>query len=474
LQRYLVRQFVWVCRWTRGRGADTVPAMRTDEPRPVRHRKARALLTIGGLLGALVPLGGTSSAAASGPGDGVFFVHCNLASTTAYRVDPILSRTGPSAHNHVFFGNTNIPAVAASGNFAGLTDANLEPPMPGQTKCSELSDGTGEWFPELFYDGAQRLYEGGVQANVAIYTRTYYKSDGQNVANPPGTNIPDRLQMINGFPTRTSPPAANDLSGHVYWDCSANGAASVAVTPHSPWPYSCSAWRKWVLSLNLGLTTPPDDGIVAIVDFPNCLIPGSDHNLDRGPLYVPPGVPGTNDLEFGTGTMNGCPAGTVPIPFISERLHTLIDDPTTGAVDDPLVASTSSWSGLPSCNSPNLSFKTPSGTTETAPCTDTPPQASDLRMGFASDRAPTGGNACKLPVASACGWFTVHADYMQMWYQVDPSRLDTAANGTDLPDADPVVNGHFAPALEDAEEDCIWGAEAHDCGFIPGNTLSGV
>jgi hypothetical protein len=443
----------------------------------VRHLRARAVLTIAGLLGALVPLGATSSAAASGSGAGVFFVHCNLASTTAYRVDPILDRTGPSAHNHVFFGNSNIPAVAAAGNFAGLTDANLEPPAPGQTNCSELSDGTGEWFPELFYDGAQHLYEGGVKANGAIYTRTYYKSSAQMGANPPGVNIPDRLEMINGFPTRTSPPAANDFSGHVYWDCSSKGAASVADSPQSPWPYSCSAWGRWVQSLNMGLTTPPDDGIVAIVDFPNCLVPGSDHNLDGGPLYVPPGVPGTNDLEFGNGTindMNSCPAGTVPIPLISERLHTLIDDPTPMAVDDPLVASTSSWPGLPSCASRDLSFKTPSGVTETAPCTSTPPQASDLRMGFASDSAPTGGNACKLPVASACGWFTVHADYMQMWQQVAPSRLDTGANGADPPGADPVVNGHFAPTLEDAEEDCLWGAEAHDCGFIPGTTLSGV
>src|SRR5215469_9924319 len=136
------------CRWTHRCGEDTVPGMRTDEPSPVRRRRARALFTIAGLLGALVPLGAASSATASGPGAGVFFVHCNLASTTAYRVDPILDRTGPSAHNHVFFGNTNIPAAAAVANFAGLTDANLEPPAPGtaQTNCSELSDGTGEWF----------------------------------------------------------------------------------------------------------------------------------------------------------------------------------------------------------------------------------------------------------------------------------------------------------------------------------------
>jgi hypothetical protein len=423
------------------------------------------------LVGALLALAGAPSVAASGSGSGVFFVHCDLASTTAYRVDPILDRTGPSGHNHIFFGNTSIPTVAAAGNFAGLTDANLEPSAPGQTTCSDLSDGTGGWFPELFYDGAQRLYEGGVRSNGAIYIRTYYKTDDQSGANPPGVNIPDKLQMINGFPTQAKP--ITDLSGHVYWDCSSKGSASVADTPRSPWPYSCSAWTRWVQSLNLGLTTPPDDGIVGIVDFPNCLIPNSDHNLDGGPLFVPPGVPGTNDLEFGTGTMNGCPMGTLPIPFISERLHTLIDDPTPGAVDDPLVASTSSWSGLPSCASTFLSFKV-SGTTETAPCTTRPPQASDLLMGFASDNAPTGGSACQPPVDIACGWFTIHADYMQMWQQVDPSRLDTGAGGADPADVDPQVSGHFAPKLEDAEEDCLWGSEATSCGFIPGTTLSGM
>jgi hypothetical protein len=62
-----------------------------------------------------------------------------------------------------------------------------------------------------------------------------------------------------------------------------------------------------------------------------------------------------------------------------------------------------------------------------------------------------------------------------MWYQVDPSRLDTGPNGADPAGLDPVVNGHFAPVLEDAEEDCLWGAEAHTCGFIPNHSnLSGV
>src|SRR5437660_303953 len=216
------------------------------------HR-GRALLTGVGLLAALLPLGAAPADSASATGRGEFIVRCGLASTTAYRVDPILNRTGPSGHNHVFFGNTNIPAVAAAGDFAGLTDANLEPAAPGQTNCADLSDGTGEWVPELFYNGTQRLYEGGNPANGAIYIRTYYTSTDQNLASPPGVDIPDKLQMVNGYPTATAPPATDATSvkaylRNVYWDCSANGGANppaIANSPHSPWPYSCTAWQSW-------------------------------------------------------------------------------------------------------------------------------------------------------------------------------------------------------------------------------------
>jgi len=433
-----------------------------------------------GLVGALLPLGGTSSAAALGAGHGEFIVLCRLASTTAFQVDPILNRTGPSGHQHVFFGNTNIPVVAAAHDFSGLTDANLEPPAPGGTNCADSSDGTGEWFPELFYNGAQRLYEGGNPANGAIYTRTYYQSDGQNVANPPGIDIPDKLQMINGFPTATAPPVidAGNADGYldnVFWDCSANGAATppaINESPHSPWPYSCTKWQAWARSQ--GLTPPGDDGVIAHIQFPNCLIPGSDHNLDGGPLSVPPGVPGTNDVVFGSGSMNGCPAGDQPIPFITMRLHTLVDDPSAGAVVDPLLASGTTWPGLPSCHSEFLSATNASGGTVTAPCTNTAPQAGDLRLGFASDADPT-GRTCGPVVASTCGYFTVHGDYMQMWQQVRASTLDTGAGGADPAGVDPQVNGTFAPKLEDAEEDCLWGAEARICGFIPAHSnLNGV
>jgi hypothetical protein len=444
----------------------------------LRARWASALLSALGIVAGLVPVGGADTTAA--PGHGEFIVRCALASTTAFRVDPILDRTGPSGHNHVFFGNTNIPAVAAAGNFAGLTDANLEPSSPGQTNCADLSDGTGEWVPELFYDGKQRLYKGGNSANGAIYTRTYYVSDDQNVANPPGVNIPDKLQMINGYPTATAPPVISatnvqDYLRNIFWDCSANGAAQppmIDQSPHSPWPYSCTAWAAWARSQ--GLTPPADDGIVAHVQFPDCLTPNSNHNMDGGPLYVPAGVPGTNDLVFGNGNMSGCPTGTVPIPFITERLHTLIDDPTPGAVVDPLRAQGTTWSGMPSCHSTFLSARTASGTTVTAPCTNTPPQAGDLRLGFASDGDPTGAT-CGLPVANTCGYFTVHGDYMQMWQQVRASRLDTGTGGADPTGVDPQVNGTFAPVLEDAEEDCLWGAETHVCGFIPTKSnLSGT
>jgi len=448
-----------------------------------RARRARALLSAIGLVGAFLPFGGVTSAAdAAAGGHGEFIVRCKLASTTAFRVDPILNRTGPSGHNHVFFGNTRIPAVAATGNFAGLTDANLEPSSPSATNCADLSDGTGEWFPELFYNGTQRLYQGGSSANAAIYTRTYYITDHQNLASPPGINIPDALQMINGFPTATSPPATDATSvasylRNVYWDCSANGSATppaITFSPHSSWPYSCTKWVAWARSQ--GLTPPTDDGIVLHIEFPNCLIPGPGHDMDGGPLHVPPGVPGTNDVVFSSGGMTGCPSGDEAFPFITMRLHTLIDDPTTGAVLDPLLAQGTTWPGRPSCHSAFLSATTATGGTVTAPCTNTAPSAGDLRLGFASDADPTGAT-CGPVVANTCGYFTVHGDYMQMWQQVNPAILDTGAGGADPAGVDPQVppgSGSFAPVLEDTEEDCLWGPEARTCGFIPSvSNLSG-
>jgi hypothetical protein len=84
----------------------------------------------------------------------------------------------------------------------------------------------------------------------------------------------------------------------------------------------------------------------------------------------------------------------------------------------------------------------------TAPCTNTAPQAGDMRLGLASNADGTGAT-CGLPVASTCGHFTIHGDYMQMWQQVSPSILDTGPNHTDPAGVDPLVNGKYAPTLED-------------------------
>jgi hypothetical protein len=53
---------------------------------------------------------------------------------------------------------------------------------------------------------------------------------------------------------------------------------------------------------------------------------------------------------------------------------------------------------------------------------------------------------------------------MQMWQQVDPAALDSSAGGNDPPAA--------VGMFEDLEEDCLFGAEAQQCGSVPGSIFS--
>src|ERR1700734_236242 len=121
-------------------------------------------MAVAGLLGAALAFQAAPGGATTGK-SGEFIVKCPLASTAAIPVDPILDRTGPSEHNHIFLGNTNIePAGAlalASGDFTHLSDTALQPPGPGQTTCADAMDGSAQWFPELFYNGAQRVADAG-------------------------------------------------------------------------------------------------------------------------------------------------------------------------------------------------------------------------------------------------------------------------------------------------------------------------
>jgi hypothetical protein len=167
--------------------------------------------------------------------------------------------------------------------------------------------------------------------------------------------------------------------------------------------------------------------------------------------------------------MDTCPAGYTLIPTVSIRLHLLLE--FEGTTTEPIFNPASTASELPSCYS--LGY---SATTD-GPCTSTAPQASDLLFGFASSAPGNGSGAlCKIPVQAACGWFTGHGDYMQMWQQAPVAKanwpstaplatLDTQTGGADSSAAD--LN------LDDITEDCDLAPAAHHCGFVM-NNLSGT
>lgn len=377
-------------------------------------------------VGALVFVSAGPRAGATGS-TGEAIIKCSIASTTAIRFDPILNRTGMSGHNHIFFGNTNIePAgehALATGDFSGVTDTALEPPGNSHTTCADAMDGTAQWFPELFYNGSQR--------SSGIYSRAYYITMGSE--NTTATYIPDVLQMVNGYPAATTPTTfttqaqADTYMASVYWDCGQAGGAPKS--PKSPFPYSCAKWK-----VNTGNLV--DDGLVGHVNFPACLTTNaaSYDNLETppGPFYAPPGVSNLNnnltfDSNAGAVTTGSCSTGYQQIPQISIRMHTLLEK--NGTTTEPIFASGSSASQLPSCFSVDLS----------GPCTNVTPLASDVRFGFAGDANPT----------SQGPYFTYHGDYMQMWQQSIPPNPDNQA-----------LN------LDDIQEDCLFGANAQLCGFI--------
>jgi hypothetical protein len=393
-----------------------------------------------------------------------------LASTTAYQVDPILDRTGNSMHNHIFFGNTNLVANVAQVNGPGdyqasLSDANNEPAAPGETTCLDPSDTAAVWVPELLYHGAQRTEAlAGPDKGELIYVRDYYITQGNEVNT--ATFIPDVLQMVAGNPAATAPPTiknrqqANAYMQTIFWNCGRAKGAIGVMTPRSPWPYSCAKWKANMAAAGMQVTL--DDGLVGRVNFPACVDPTkyapNGDNLDQGPFYASPGISTmTNDLSYNNLSDGSCPAPfTQQIAEISIHLHTLLE--TGGGTAEPAFAAGSTASELPSCYSQYLN---PPGSKY---CTNTPPAAKDLAFGFVSDSNPTGAGCPATGGAPGCSYYTYHGDYVQMWQQVDPATLDSGPGGTDPPAA--------VGTLEDLEEDCLFGAEARQCGSVPGSIFS--
>jgi hypothetical protein len=403
------------------------------------------------------------------------FIKCPLVTTTPYQVDPILDRTGNSMHNHIFFGNTtmaaNVAQVTGPGNYQTLlSDANNEPPQSGSTTCSDKSDGTGYWFPEMFYHGVERTEAlAGPRQGDPVFVKDYYVTEGSETAT--ATYIPDVLQMVAGNPSATAPPTitnrhqAATYIQSVFWNCGrANGGDSI-MSPRSPWPYSCAKWRANMAAAGMPISVDDGlDGLVARITFPACVDPTKDSpngdNLDHGPFFASPGISTTkNDLAYNSPTDGSCPYPfTQQIAQISVLLETYLED--GGGTAEPVFASGSNASQLPSCYSEYLNPPGPQY------CTNTAPAASDLAFGFVSDTNPTGAGCPTAGGTDGCSYYTVHGDYMQMWQQVNPAILNTGPEGTDPAGS--------KGTLEDIQKDCLFGTAARQCGIVPGNNFSAI
>jgi hypothetical protein len=387
--------------------------------------------------------------------------------TAALPADPIVTRSGPSVHNHIFFGNKSLVTLAqrdlaAGRGFTNLSDANLEPASAGNTTCEDTQDTAAMWLPEFFYKGKQRIRRaipGGGPCTTGFscspYTRTYYEntSVAQSIAS---AFIPDKYEAVNGDPGATGTPTitssrqADAYMQNQEWTCGAQSRQ----TPRSPWPYSCALFYK-----NTGIQ--PEDGLAMIVGFPDCVSANTSSwdNLDGGPFYAPKGVSTMRDnMVFANNAI--CPAGYQLIPSISLRFHTLLE--YEGTTTEPIFNPASTASRLPSCYSQDLA----------GPCTNTPPRASDLLFGFASDAAGNGqGALCAVPVRAGCGWYTGHADYMDMWQQaVTPRWPDPAAVNATLDTAHRGDSPSTALNLDDIISDCdLAPMPSPKCGFVTQN-----
>ena len=196
-------------------------------------------------------------------GVGQFVLRC-LYSHSAMD-DPIMAPGQPGAfHMHDFFGNTSVDAFST-----------MESMLAADTTCRVPSDTAGYWAPAAFLNG--------VQVTPTVM-RIYYlgPKSGSVETFPPG------LQMVAGNRDATSP----EENPHVAWYC---GATKDLKTPQMGEPYDCTPWASNAFV----------DGIIAVVDFPNCW---------NGTGLRP------EDVVY---PVNGdCPLGFRHVlPRISERVH---------------------------------------------------------------------------------------------------------------------------------------------------------
>ena len=228
--------------------------------------------------------------AEGGSGTGQFVLRCEYSHTLPD--DPIVFPGQPEAsHMHDFFGNETVDAFSTVDSL-----------LAGGTTCRVPSDTAAYWTPTAYLAGQQ------IEPTVM---RIYYFGDPDSVE-----TIPPGLQMIGGDRSATS-PADNP---HVRWYC---GQTKGERTPVMDEPYDCSPWQA--LSFV--------DGVVAIVDMPNCwngtgLLPQDVvyQVAGRCPAGFPHVLPRLSQrVHFGV--LNPLyPDGTVALTLSNGRFYTLHAD----------------------------------------------------------------------------------------------------------------------------------------------------
>jgi hypothetical protein len=457
---------------------------------------------------------------------GDFIVRCFFTGQTK-SMDPILAPTSVNAdHLHIFFGNliqgtSPFPSIKSGDN--GGTGATMESNGKSpQTNCQDSQDTAGYWMPAPYING-QAYTAGGpctssnCSATTTMHLRVYYLP---TVGSVTYDEIPDGTIMVTGYPdgcvknTTVNPavappgctydstgnpsPSYPDHTTLVRYTCG-DSAQNTIMTPVSAWPYDCANYRDHDDSSF-------NDGIVAIVDFPQCWnghadwpAPNDSNSGDMVPGFVAPWIPDPgappNDFAYATGATcppTNMPSYNIPVVQLEERFHLLTANPTYA--DESAFGQPSTCYGRPNDAGPNWNSldnaensPTPTDTdgdndstvqVSTNPvvwgffkCVKASGPATTSDLSFActpSTATPAGDGNCTVPLQApttckggACwigapqyGFETLHADYWQTWQE---GTGDMQGVGTD-PNSS---QGYFRDLIEDCTNNGSGG-----CSFI--------
>lgn len=231
---------------------------------PITRSTPSLVLWILLLVEAAVFIAVPPEAARAEPGVGQFVIRCRYSHTLPD--DPIVVPGRPGAsHLHDFFGNT--------GTNAGSTFDSM---LADDTTCRVPSDKAGYWSPVAYLDGEQ------IRPPVM---RIYYRG----VGGVDVETIPPGLKMIGGNRLALS----ETENPHVRWYC---GETAGVKTPREPVPYDCTPFAETFRFV---------DGMVAIVDMPNCW-----------------NGAGLEPVDVAYPTEGSCPAEFPHVlPRLSQRIH---------------------------------------------------------------------------------------------------------------------------------------------------------